>query len=197
MSFFLTSAGTAPIGGNLGGLAGADAHCQKLAEAAGAGGKTWHAYLSASAQGGTAAANARDRIGKGPWRNAKGVQVAANVDELHGEHNNLTVETVLDEKGNAVPGRAAAAAGKEQGVKNEHDILTGSTLDGKALPADPDRTCHNWTATDGNAQVGHFDRQGGGQNPNSWNSAHNTPGCDEAALRKVGGAGRFYCFAIE
>ncbi len=190
MTFFLTSTGLGDKGANLGGLAGADAHCQQLATAAGAGSRTWHAYLSTSGAG---AVNARDRIGHGPWSNAKGVPIATSVDDLHGDKNNLTATTALDEKGALVPGRERA----DKSVPNEHDILTGSALDGTALPVDPDRSCKNWSATEGTAQVGHFDRMGGGQSPTSWNSAHNTPGCDQASLKKVGGAGRFYCFAID
>jgi hypothetical protein len=189
MSFFITSVGVGN-GGNLGGLAGADAHCAQLAAAAGSTGKTWRAYLSVS---GESAVNARDRIGKGPWHNAKGEQVAASVEELHGEKNNLTATSALDEKGNLVPGRERA----DKSVPNEHDIITGSSLEGTALGADPDRTCKNWAATEGTAQVGHFDRTGGGQAPTSWNSAHATPGCDQASFKKVGGAGRFYCFAAD
>ncbi len=187
LSFFITSAGPGQ-GGNLGGLEGADAHCKKLADTVGAGGKTWRAYLS------VAGTNARDRIGSGPWSNAKGVVVAASVAELHGDKNNLNGETALDEKGGPVPGRATAAV---MGLKNQHDILTGSNGDGTAMPEEPDRTCKTWTATEGTAQVGHFDRVGGGANPTSWNSSHNTPGCDDASLRKTGGAGRFYCFATD
>ena len=188
LSFFITSAGPGD-GANLKGLSGADAHCQKLAEAAGAGSRTWRAYLSTSASGNEKAVNARDRIGKGPWYNAKGVMIAKDVAELHGDKNNLTKESQLTEKGETVPGRGDKP--------NKHDILTGSQLDGTAFPADAgDRTCRNWTSnSDGSAQVGHHDRQGGGQNPTSWNSAHGSKGCSQENLRGTGGDGFFYCFA--
>ena len=189
MSFFITSAGPGD-GANLGGLAGADAHCQKLAAAAGAGNRTWRAYLSVTAKDGKPAVNARDRIGAGPWHNAKGERIAQNLDELHSETNNLTKQTQLTEKGDIVNGRGDKP--------NRHDILTGSNLDGTALPAGQDTTCNNWTSNaDGSAQVGHHDRQGGGTNPNSWNSAHATKGCSQAALQGTGGDGLFYCFAAK
>lgn len=190
MSFFITSAGPGD-GANLGGLKGADAHCQKLAAAAGAGNRTWHAYLSTSASGNEAAVNARDRIGKGPWRNAKGVQIAQDVADLHSENNKLTKETQLTEKGEVVNGRGD--------TPNKHDILTGSQLDGTAFAADAgDKTCRNWTSNgEGSAQVGHHDRQGGGQNPTSWNSAHGSKGCSQQDLRGTGGDGLFYCFAVK
>ena len=183
MTFFLTSAGSGN-GADLGGLAGADAHCQSLAAAVGAGGKTWHAYLSTTGSGGV---NARDRIGSGPWQNIKGVVVAQNVAQLHGE-NNLTKESVLNEKGMMTNGRGD--------TPNQHDILTGSNLDGTAA-SDSD-ACSNWTSgadVAGSAMVGHFDRQGGGANPNSWNSAHGSRGCSQANLIATGGNGYFYCFA--
>jgi hypothetical protein len=184
-SFFITSAGSGN-GANLGGLAGADAICQKLAAAAGAGGKTWRAYLSTSAVGNQPAINARDRIGRGPWQNAKGVVVAQNVDDLHSDNNKLGKENSLTERGGPVNGRGDNP--------NTHDMLTGSGLDGRALPGD--LTCNNWTsAGSGSAQVGHHDKQGGGQNPNSWNSAHASNGCSQANLVSTGGAGLFYCFA--
>ena len=190
MSFFITSAGPGD-GANLGGLKGADAHCQKLAAAAGAGNRTWHAYLSTSASGNEQAVNARDRIGQGPWRNAKGVVIAQNVADLHSENNKLTKETQLTEKGEVVSGRGD--------TPNKHDILTGSQLDGTAFAADAgDKTCRNWTSNgEGSAQVGHHDRQGGGQNPNSWNSAHGSKGCSQENLRGTGGDGLFYCFAVK
>jgi hypothetical protein len=189
LSFFITSVGSGN-GANLGGLTGADAHCQALAKAAGAGDREWHAYLSTQASGNQAAVNARDRIGSGPWFNAKGVQVAANVAELHGEKNNLTKETQLTEKGTVVNGRGD--------TPNQHDMLTGSQLDGTAFPAGTDKTCANWTsAGDGSAQVGHHDRQGGGDNPTSWNSAHGSKGCSQANLVGTGGNGYFYCFAAK
>ncbi len=187
MTFFVTGAGPGN-GANLGGLEGADRHCQALAQTVGAGDRTWRAYLS-SASGDQAAVNARERIGQGPWYNAKGVLVAQNVDELHGE-NNLTKETVLNEKGEMVNGRGDSP--------NRHDILTGSQLDGTAFAGDSDTTCQNWTSGEsGSAQVGHHDRQGGGANPTSWNSAHASRGCSQEDLRGTGGDGLFYCFAID
>lgn len=187
ISFFITSAGPGE-GANLGGLAGADAHCQKLAESVGAGDRTWRAYLSTSSEGGETV-NARERIGQGPWYNAKGVVVATDVDQLHGE-NNLTRETALNEKGETVNGRGDDP--------NRHDILTGSQLDGSAFTGSEDRTCLNWTSSgSGSAQVGHHDRQGGGTNPTSWNSAHASRGCSQEDLRGTGGDGLFYCFAID
>ena len=187
-SFFITSAGPGN-GANLGGLAGADAHCQKLAAAAGAGDRTWRAYLSTSPSGGEPAVNARDRIGSGPWHNAKGVRIAQSVAELHGEKNNLTKETALTEKGETVSGRGD--------TPNRHDILTGSQPDGTAFPAGADKTCGNWTSDGkGSAQVGHHDRQGGGDNPTSWSSAHGSKGCSQENLRGTGGDGLFYCFAV-
>ena len=188
MTFFITS--TSPgKGGDLGGLAGADAHCSALAKAAGAPPtRVWHAYLSTSAAAGQPAVNAKDRIGTGPWVNAKGVQVAANVADLHSDNNKLSKENSLNEKGEVNNGRGDNP--------NRHDILTGSNLDGTATA----NTCNNWTssAADGvGAQVGHHDRQGGGQNPTSWNSAHTTPGCSVEKLQSVGGAGFYYCFAAK
>lgn len=185
VSFFLTSVGSGD-GANLGGLAGADQHCQALAQAAGAGGKTWRAYLSTQGQG---AVNARDRIGSGPWFNAKNVEIAANVAELHGD-NNLTKETQLTEKGMMVNGRGD--------TPNQHDILTGSQLDGTTFSADEDHTCKNWTSNGGgSAQVGHHDRSGGGANPTSWNNAHGSRGCSQEDLIGTGGNGYFYCFAAD
>ncbi len=187
MSFFITSKGSGD-GANLGGLAGADAHCQKLADAAGAEGKTWMAYLSAGASGGKSAVSARDRIGKGPWYNAKGVRVAADIDDLHSENTKLGKENSLNEMGKMVNGRGDSP--------NQHDILTGSQLDGTAFTDDADHTCGNWMSNgEGSAQVGHHDRQGGGQNPTSWNSAHGSRGCSQANLVATGGNGYFYCFA--
>ena len=189
MTFFITSAG-AGNGANLGGLTGADAHCTKLAQAAGAGNRTWRAYLSTSGSGEQKPTNAKDRIGTGPWHNAKGVQIAANVAELHSDKNNLTKETQLNEKGEVVNGRGD--------TPNRHDILTGSQLDGTAFTDGADHTCQNWTGSgDGSAQVGHHDRQGGGQNPTSWNSAHASRGCSQENLRGTGGDGLFYCFAAK
>jgi hypothetical protein len=183
MTFFLTSVGSGN-GADLGGLSGADAHCQSLATAIDAGDNTWRAYLSTTGSG---SVNARDRIGSGPWQNITGVVVAENLDQLHFE-NNLTKETVLNEKGEMTNGRGD--------TPNQHDILTGSGLDGNTAP-DSD-ACGNWTSsTDGtgSAMVGHFDRNGGGANPNSWNSAHGSRGCSQANLVATGGNGYFYCFA--
>jgi hypothetical protein len=186
MTFFITSAGPGD-GANLGGVAGADKHCQALAQAAGAGGRTWRAYLSTVAEGAGKGENARDRIGPGPWHNAKGVQIAANVGELHSDKNNLTKETQLTEKGAIVNGRGD--------TPNRHDILTGSDLEGRAVASS---TCANWTSNAaGSAMVGHHDRQGGGQNPTSWNSAHASKGCSQENLRGTGGDGLFYCFAVK
>ncbi|MCA2986296.1 MAG: hypothetical protein ACK6DR_11110 [Gemmatimonas sp.] len=188
MSFFITSVGSGD-GANLGGLAGADKHCATLAEAAGVKGKTWHAYLSQQAVGGAPAVNARDRIGKGPWKNAKGVVVATSVDDLHSDANTLSKENSLTEKGAVVNGRGD--------TPNMHDVLTGSTLDGRVQPGDGDSTCSNWTsnADTGSASVGHHDRQGGGANPTSWNFAHASRGCGQKNLQATGGNGLFYCFA--
>lgn len=189
-SFFVTSVGGGN-GANYGGLAGADAHCQKLADAAGTPFKTWRAYLSTQ---GANAVNARDRIGKGPWTNVRGQPVARDVAHLHGDTldvaqlgNNLTRGTVLTEKG-----QRPNAAGD---TPNEHDILTGSTPDGRAFPEGTDKTCRNYTsgADDGSVQLGHFDRTGGGNA--SWNSAHASRGCSQPRLVSTGGAGLLYCFA--
>jgi hypothetical protein len=188
MSFFLTSAGPGN-GADLGGVAGADQHCQALAAAVGAGDRTWHAYLSTTASDGQAAVNARDRIGSGPWYNAKGAMIAESVADLHSDGNNLTKETQLNEKGEVVNGRGDRP--------NRHDILTGSQLDGTAFSGEEGTTCENWTTSgEGSARVGHHDRQGGGQNPTSWNSAHGSRGCSQENLQGTGGDGLFYCFAI-
>jgi hypothetical protein len=189
MTFFLTSSGPGK-GADLGGLSGADAHCEKLAQSVGASGKTWHAYLSTSASDGKPAVDARGRIGSGPWYNAKGVEVAKSVDDLHSSSNNLTKQTVLNEKGEVVNGRGD--------TPNRHDILTGSRADGTAFPADGnDHTCQNWTASGaGAAQIGHFDRTGGGEDGTSWNSAHATRGCSQEDLKGTGGDGLVYCFAV-
>jgi len=187
MSFFLTSAGPGN-GADLGGLAGADQHCQTLAAAVGLGSRTWHAYLSTNASGDQTAVNARDRIGDGPWSNSEGVRIAQNVADLHSD-NNLTKETQLNEKGEVVNGRGD--------TPNRHDILTGSELDGTAVSGDADTSCQNWTSSgEGSARVGHHDRNGGGENPTSWNSAHGSRGCSQKNLRGTGGDGLFYCFAI-
>jgi hypothetical protein len=188
MSFFITSVGPGD-GANLGGLKGADAHCQKLATDVKAGNRTWRAYLSTSASGADKPTNAKDRIGPGPWYNAKGVLIAQDVAELHGE-NKLTKETQLNEKGEVVNGRGDKP--------NRHDILTGSQLDGTAFTDASDHTCNNWTSNStGSAEVGHHDRQGGGANPTSWNSAHPSKGCSQENLRGTGGDGLFYCFAVK
>ena len=190
MTFFVTSAGPGK-GADFGGLAGADKHCQSLATAAGAGNRTWRAYLSASAASGSAAVNARDRIGNGPWQNAKGVVIARNPAELHGP-NNLTKQTALDEKGAVINGRGD--------TPNRHDILTGAQPDGTAFAGSEDRTCGNWTKSgEGIAQVGHHDRMGlqDDEPSRSWNSSHITRGCSDEALRSTGGAGLLYCFAAQ
>ena len=179
MSFFVTSV-PAGDGGSIGGLAGADAHCQRLAEAAGSTGKTWRAYLSAAPEGAQPAIHARDRIGKGPWFNSRGEQIAANLEELHGAAPGVGRRTVLPESG--------------ERVQFAHDVLTGSNPDGTL--ATGDMTCRNWTSTTGYAMFGHSDRQGGRGNAQSWNSAHQSEGCTSAAFAGTGGSGRFYCFAI-
>jgi hypothetical protein len=194
MTFFVTSAGPGK-GGDLGGLEGADRHCQALASAAGAGSRTWRAYLStqATAINDPNAVHARDRIGSGPWHNAKGVLVARNVEELHSARNNVTKETALDEKGNPVNGRT------DKPIK--HDMLTGSRPDGTAFPPAPfpDMTCGSWTKSspDGAAMLGHHDRAGPVDHAwaVSWNSAHPSRGCSQESLRPTGGDGLFYCFA--
>jgi hypothetical protein len=189
MTFFITSAGPGK-GADLGGLAGADRHCQTLAAAAGAGAKTWRAYLSTQAAGGQAAINAKDRIGRGPWVNVKGVQVAKDVADLHSDNNKLSKENSLTEKGTVVPGRGD--------TPNQHDILTGSKADGTAFADGMDHTCGNWTSSadgTGAAEVGHHDRQGGGSAPTSWNASHASRGCSQPNLVATGGNGYFYCFA--
>jgi hypothetical protein len=193
MSFFVTSAGSGK-GADLGGIAGADAICQRLATAAGAGGKTWRAYLStppvmAAGAPPVAAVHARDRIGAGPWFNAKGALVARNVNDLH-NGNGITKEVALDERGNVVKGRGD--------TPNEHDMLTGSRADGTAFAPQTDTTCKGWTSsTDGSAIVGHHDRVGptGDNWAKSWNFSHQSAGCSQQQLVATGGAGRFYCFA--
>ena len=187
MTFFVTSAGSGK-GADFGGLAGADKLCQTLATAVGAGGKTWHAYLSTQGAG---AVNAKDRIGNGPWQNAKGVVIAKNNAELHGT-NNLTKQTALTEKGEVVNGRGD--------TPNQHDILTGSQPDGTAFAGADDKTCGNWTkGGEGSAIVGHSDRTGLDTSPPalSWNSSHATRGCSDPALVSTGGAGKLYCFATK
>jgi hypothetical protein len=188
MSFFITSVGSGN-GADLGGLAGADEHCQELAAAVGAGGRTWHAYLSTSGADGQAPVNARDRIGSGPWYNANHVLAARSVAELHSDANNLGKQVSLNEKGEVVNGRGD--------TPNRHDILTGSQPDGTAMTGAKNLTCNDWTSSgEGSAQLGHFDKQGGGERPTSWNSAHASNGCSQANLRSTGGDGLFYCFAI-
>ena len=191
--FFVTSVGIGN-GGNLGGLAGADNYCQTLAQAAGAGAKTWRAYLSTQAADGAPAVNARDRIGKGPWKNSKGAVVAKDVAELHSANNNLTKQTALSEKGDVISG-----AGD---TPNRHDVLTGSQGDGTAFAAGEDRTCKNWTSSmQGAAMVGHFDRKGlrDDEPSKSWNTSHPSRGpdggCSQADLKSTGGDGLMYCFA--
>jgi len=187
MTFFLTSSNMGK-GADLGGLAGADKHCQSLAQAAGAGKRTWRAYLSTT---GAKPVNARDRIGKGPWRNAKGEVVAKDLYDLHGWPN-LNRQTALTEKGEMVNGRTQAP--------NQHDILTGSRTDGRAFNGSDDTTCRNWTSsTDGAAIVGHHDRQGlrDDDESKSWNSSHPSRGCSLDALKASGGDGRFFCFAVK
>lgn len=190
MSFFITSIGVGN-GADLGGLAGADKHCQTLAAAAGAGNRTWRAYLSTQAVDAAQAVNARDRIGAGPWRNAKGVVVAKSVEDLH-EENNLTKESALSEKGEVINGRGDKP--------NRHDILTGSLPDGRAPSAEKDLTCGNWSKSgEGAAMVGHHDRIGLRDDApsRSWNSSHPSRGCSQENLRASGGDGLLYCFAVK
>jgi hypothetical protein len=187
MSFFVTSEGPGD-GGNLGGLAGADAHCQTLARAAGRGNATWRAYLSQAGAGANPQVNARDRIGNGPWFNSAGTVIAWNVDDLHEDRNNIRKPTALDESGEPING-----VGDQP---NQHDMLTGSDSSGRLVPGSAAvTTCNNWTSNDGgNAMVGHHDRLGG---PNaSWNAVHSSRGCSQQNLVGTGGAGLFYCFAI-
>lgn len=196
MTFFITSQ---PVGngGDLGGLAGADSHCQNLASAAGAGGRTWHAYLSTQAPklADPGFVNARDRIGTGPWQNAKGEVIARNVDELHSAKNNITKLSALDENGKPVNGRGD--------TPNKHDMLTGSRPDGTAFPGAPfaDMSCGNWTksSADGSAMTGHHDRIGpiDAAWASSWNSTHPTLGCSQEKIRPTGGDALFYCFAVK
>ncbi|MGK6309574.1 hypothetical protein [Variovorax sp. DT-64] len=189
MSFFVTSANPGK-GADFGGLAGADRYCQSLAASAGAGARTWRAYLSNSAMAGSPAVDARDRIGKGPWFNAKGEQIASSVEDLHGPNNKLTKQTALTEKGTVVSGRGDPV--------NLHDILTGSTADGRAINDGKDNTCGNWTKSgEGSAIVGHHDRIGLNDSPpmKSWNASHPTRGCSMDALKSTGGGGLLYCFA--
>jgi hypothetical protein len=189
LGFFVTSVGSGK-GADLGGLAGADALCQKLGTAAGAGGRTWRAYLSTQPSAGVPAVNARDRIGRGPWANAKGVVIAQNVADLHGDTSKLTKESALTETGAMVNGRVDKP--------NMHDMLTGSQPDGTAFPGGEDRTCSNWTSsTTGSAVVGHHDRLGLTDTApaRSWNSSHPSKACSQEALISTGGNGYLYCFA--
>jgi hypothetical protein len=195
MSFFVTSVGSGK-GADLGGLTGADAHCQALATAAGRGDKTWHAYMSTQASGNQPAVNARDRIGNGPWYNSKNALIANDLGHLHGDTldqarlgNGVNKQSTLDEKGNVNNGVGD--------MPNRHDMLTGSKPDGTAYTDTMDHTCSNWTSSTagmGSAQLGHSDRSGGGNN--SWNSAHPSRGCSQPNLIATGGAGMFYCFAV-
>jgi hypothetical protein len=182
MSFFVTSV-HGPNGGDLGGLAGADAHCQQLAKEAGSRKRNWRAYLSASPHGRSPAVNARDRIGRGPWFNSKGFQIGASIEDLHGPDNHLGAQTSLDEQGNP--------------VGYWHDMLTGSNPDGTLGSGDV--TCQNWTSTQGHAIVGHSDKAGkyGGSQATSWNSAHRSSGCTLGSLQATGGDARIYCFAAD
>jgi hypothetical protein len=201
MTFFITSAGPGK-GANLGGLAGADAHCQSLAQAVGAGNKTWRAYLSTNGRGGANAVNARDRIGNGPWQTAKGVVIATSVADLHSDNNKISKDNALNEKGERINVRGDRP--------NMHDIMTGSDKDGRAYPPNMDLTCRNWTSSDsGVTMLGHADRQGnppveGSQNlaayeetARSWNAAHTSRGCSQPDLIATGGNGLFYCFAAQ
>ncbi len=186
MNFFLTSEGPGS-GAALGGLAGADRHCALLAERVGSTGLTWRAYLSTTATDAAPAVNARDRIGTGPWYNRHGVLIAQTLDELHGSTSRMSKATSVTERGDTVLGRGD--------TPNRHDILTGSQADGRAFVRGDDNTCGNWTSgATGSARVGHHDRQGGGDNPTSWNSAHGSRGCSQQDLRGTGGDGLFYCF---
>ncbi len=195
MTFFVTGAGPGK-GADLGGIEGADRYCQELAQRAGAGGKTWRAYLSTQAADGKPALDARDRIGRGPWQNFKGEVVAQNVDDLHSDNNKLGAPASLSERGAIIPGVGYAP--------NRHDVLTGSQADGRAFPAGEDRTCRNWTSsTQGTAMLGHIDRKGLRDDAasRSWNSSHPSRGpdggCSQADLRGTGGDGLFYCFAAQ
>jgi hypothetical protein len=188
MSFFVSSVGKGN-GADLGGIAGADAHCQALAAAAGSTSNNWRAYLSTTEPGGTAGINARDRIGNGPWKNAKGVMIATSLDNLHSDSVNITKQTALTEKGELVSGRGDAI--------NTHDILTGADPQGNYSTAGGDTTCGNWTKSgDGSAIVGHHDRSGlkDTRHMNSWNSSHGSRGCSQEQLKASGGAGMIYCF---
>lgn len=192
MGFFVTSVGVGD-GANLGGIAGADAHCQKLASNVGSGDRTWRAYLSTQANGSTPAINAIERIGDGPWGNAKGIQIASDIKNLMYDNSNINHAHALNEKGGNVPSRVFGAE------QSEHDVLTGTQLNGLAFAAGEDRTCSNWTSNsdDGKAHVGHADRHRGSTPGSGWNSSHDSRGCSQTALISSGGAGLFYCFAAD
>jgi hypothetical protein len=191
MGFFITSVGIGN-GGDLGGLQGADAHCQSLAAAVGAGNRTWRAYLSTQATADAAAVNARDRIGSGPWSNVNGLVMATSVESLHYDNSNFNREYSRDENGNQFVSRIDGDPDT-----SVHDVLTGSQVDGTAMPAGQDQTCSNWTSsTEGSARVGHADRYSFTTPGSPWNSAHGTPGCTSENLISTGGAGLFYCFAL-
>ena len=191
MTFFVTSVGVGN-GADLGGLEGADKHCQALAEAADAKGNTWRAYLSTQAKDGEPAVSAKDRIGEGPWHNAKGVVIAANLDSLHYDNSNINYAGALNEYGNTIN------SGGMGNSPNQHDMLTGSNMDGTAISSDKDKTCSNWTNSgEGSAIVGHHDRFRRTTPGSSWNSVHPSRGCSQDALKSSGGAGLFYCFAID
>ena len=193
MTFFVTSEGPGK-GGDLGGLAGADAHCQKLAAAAGAGGKTWHAYLSSNTNAANpgATVNARDRIGRGPWQNAKGVVIATSVEDLHSASNKISKESGLTERGQRLPTFGFAP--------NYHDMMTGSQPDGRAFPGNMNMTCNNYTSSNfGKVEVGHVDRTGLADTAqaHSWNSSHQSRDCSQEGLISTGGNGLLYCFAAQ
>jgi hypothetical protein len=187
MGFFVTSVGMGN-GGDLGGLEGADGHCKKLATAVGAGNRDWRAYLSTEGAD-KRGVFARQRVGNGPWYNARGALIATNPTDLHLYNKSITLEAALDESGHRIKGRGDKP--------NEHDILTGTQADGTPyFPDNKDHTCNNWTSShEGSAQVGHHDRHGGGNT--SWNSAHASRGCSQDGLKQSGGAGKFYCFAAD
>ena len=189
LGFFITSVGMGD-GADLGGLEGADGHCQSLAAAVGAGDRVWRAYLSTQASGGQRAVNARDRIGDGPWANAEGLIIGANVDDLHYNNGAINYEHALTERGDRVNSGASGDS------PNMHDILTGTQMDGTAFPPGEDRTCDNWTSNDeGSAMVGHHDRFRRTTPGSPWNQAHPSQGCSQQSLVNTGGAGLFYCFA--
>ena len=192
MGFFITSVGIGN-GGDLGGLEGADAHCQRLAASAGAGDRTWRAYLSTQATADATAVHARNRIGSGPWANANGLVMATSVESLHYDNSNLNWEYTLDENGDQFASRIDGDPDF-----TVHDVLTGSQLDGTAYPPEQDQTCSNWTSSsEGSARVGHADRYSFSTPGSPWNSAHGTPGCTQENLISTGGAGLFYCFAAD